>query len=269
MLVALSNGRRVEAARVKRDELVRCPGCGSDLILRAGRIRVAHFAHRPRAPCDFARGETLAHLEAKLGLRDALAARGLRAEVEYEVAALAGDRRADVLVWSPAGQAVAIELQHTPIGVPEIERRSFAYAEAGVPVLWIPFLTERFWQGEERRAGGAAGDVFNPRYPARPWELWAQGFGRGVLWYFDPLGNRLWRGRLDQHPYRARPALWYTRRGEERRTPGGERISRRWWELTLWGPYGLDAVRIELLARTPARAGDFLYPGGRVARFTA
>jgi Competence protein CoiA-like family len=98
------------------------------VILKQGRKVIWHFAHKPPTDCTWARGETLAHLGAKKLVRDALVARGLRAELEYTVAALPGDRRADVMVWSPAGEMVAVELQHTSIALSEIDARAFCYS---------------------------------------------------------------------------------------------------------------------------------------------
>src|SRR3954464_4411013 len=126
MLVAEQNGLRIEASVAQRGGTFNCPQCKGILIFKPGRKVISHFAHKPPTDCTWARGETRAHLEAKLLVGIALKARGLRAELECVQEGLSGDRRADVLVWSPNGRRLAIELQHTPIGLDEIEKRAFS-----------------------------------------------------------------------------------------------------------------------------------------------
>ncbi|MCI0365536.1 MAG: hypothetical protein L0219_16865 [Phycisphaerales bacterium] len=138
MLVASLNGERVEAESAERGLAFVCPNCKRPVILKRGPIVIAHFAHKPPTDCSWARGETKAHLDAKKLFRDTLAVRGLRAEVECVVPSLPDDRRADVMVWSPKGARLAIELQHTSLNLEDIERRAFSYAHAGIAQLWIP-----------------------------------------------------------------------------------------------------------------------------------
>ena len=141
MLIALLNNSRVTAAAAQRGGEFHCPSCSKPLVLKKGRVVIHHFAHKPPILCDWARGETLAHLEAKRIVHAALTARGVRAELEYSVETLPGDRRADVMAWSPGGQMIAIELQHTSISADEIAERAFAYARAGAAQMWISFLS--------------------------------------------------------------------------------------------------------------------------------
>ncbi len=85
MLVAEHQDARVEAALAQRGPSYTCPECKGIVILKQGRKVIWHFAHKPPTDCRWATGETLAHLQAKKLVRDALVARGLRAEVEYTV----------------------------------------------------------------------------------------------------------------------------------------------------------------------------------------
>ena len=268
MLTALQGGARIDAAAAERGGRFACPSCRGEMILKRGAIRIAHFAHRPPVVCDWARGETSAHLQAKATLRDAFAARGLRVEVEWEVPALSGDRRADVMLWSPAGRRVAIELQHTGIGLPEIEARTRAYAEAGIAVLWVPFLRPQALGEAVERSAGEEGDRFVEKYPARPWELWVYGLGGGEVWLYDAIGQALWRGRFARHRMYAAPAAWYRRSGDEVRAGGRWRLSKRWRELTLWGPNDPADLRIRVLRRQRESIGAFDYPACEVALFT-
>jgi hypothetical protein len=154
MLVAEHQGARIEAAEAQRGLNYVCPKCRGIVIPKQGRKVIWHFAHKPPTDCIWATGETLAHLEAKKLVRDALVTRGLRAEMEYIVATLPGDRRADVMVWSPEEVPLAIELQHTSIGLDEIEKRAFSYAGAGIAQIWIPFLRTSALRDAEPRGAG-------------------------------------------------------------------------------------------------------------------
>lgn len=255
----------MEAAVTARGRAYTCPECKRAVILKRGPIRIAHFAHKPPTDCAWARGESLAHLAAKLLLREAFAARGLRAEVEQVVPALPGDRRADVMVWSPSGIPVALELQHATLRLDEITRRAFSYAREGVAQIWLPFLRPTAWVGAD--PDGSEGDLFLARYPAKPFERWVQGFDRDGLWFYDPDQGALWRGRLAPHRIRVEGFRWYDRAGEQKRAGGFHRWSKRWRELTLWGPYAPAKVRIEIGRREARNEGPYEWPAGRVGRF--
>src|SRR5215831_20691725 len=98
MLVASCAGQRVEAAQsFERTAPYNCPGCSQTVILKRGQIKVPHFAHKPPTQCDYAVGETLAHLAAKQWMVDGLRERGYSAELEVSL----DYNRADILV---AGQ---------------------------------------------------------------------------------------------------------------------------------------------------------------------
>ena len=112
MLVANLGGMRIDSASAKRGPEYRCPKCRGIVILKHGRKVIEHFAHKPPTDCSWATGETRAHLEAKALVQAALTGRGLKAEVEFVVNTLPGDRRADVMAWSPKGLQIAFELQH-------------------------------------------------------------------------------------------------------------------------------------------------------------
>ena len=125
MLKARLGEEAVEASRAERGPRYDCPKCRNEVILKAGRIKIAHFAHKPPTDCTWAKGETIAHLLAKSVLAEAMRKRGIRAEVEFVIEALPNDRRTDVAVWL-RDNVVAVEFQHTPISLDEIEARSLA-----------------------------------------------------------------------------------------------------------------------------------------------
>jgi hypothetical protein len=180
MLVAENNGTRVHAVDASKQDQYICPQCRQGVILKQGRIIIDHFAHQPHSDCTWAVGETLAHLRAKQLVFQSLKARGLRTELEYII----GDRRADVLVWLDS-RPVAIELQHTNIGLEEIEMRAFDYAAKGIAQLWIPFI--------------AVGSINTERYAVRLYEKWVHSFNDPAgMWIYDPSTESFWRVRLRQ-----------------------------------------------------------------------
>ena len=270
MLVATLDGNRLEAENAERGLAYTCPKCERSVILKRGRIKIAHFAHKPPTDCTWAKGETLAHLEAKKLFKDAFVSRGLRAEVEFIVPSLPNDRRADVMVWSPSGTRIAIELQHTNIGIEEIEARSFSYAREDIAQAWIPFLRPSVWEDAEIRTGGdGAGKMLIEKYPARPFERWAHAFHLGRLWFFNPAGGTLWRGHFDDHEIWVEESSWYVEGGEEVSAGGFSRTSRRWKELTLWGPYAFHQVKIKVDHRKRWQTSRYKVPAGRVAQLVA
>ena len=137
-MLRVSDNTPVVATEGARGLEYRCPDpvCNQVVFIRKGRKRIHHFARQPDASCAYGRGETFAHLQAKLILRDNFRRRGLQADVERVVLSSESDRRADVLVWKPnTDQRVAIEVQHSYLFAPDIERRTKAYMAAGVPVI--------------------------------------------------------------------------------------------------------------------------------------
>ena len=268
MLVAQLDTRRIEAREAARGPAYHCPRCRRPVILKKGRIVTHHFAHKPPVDCAWGRGETDAHREAKTLFRDEFARRGHRAAVEHEVASLPDDRRADVVVWSPAGHAYALELQHTALGYASLEHRTLSYIRAGVRVIWLPFLRPGLWEGAKRLDGGEDGDFRIDRFPARPLEKWVHGFYYGRFWMYDPEGKAVWLARLTKHQVFVDHVAWYDDDGEQQHAGGYWKTSKRWRTLTLWGPFGLDRIKVEPLWRKPVEMGRHRYPGGMVATFT-
>lgn len=166
------------------------------MILKQGRIVIHHFAHKPPISCEWGAGETVAHMNAKRAFRDSLRLRGLRAEAEFVVDTMPGDRRADVMTWrSHDNQILAFELQHTPVSLDEIESRATAYARARIAQIWIPFLRSEALDTATRERGG----LLIARYSPRPFEKWVHGLHLGKMWMYDPREQNLWLAFLQAH----------------------------------------------------------------------
>jgi DNA-directed RNA polymerase subunit RPC12/RpoP len=265
VLVARLMTERIEAALAKRGPEYRCPQCSSIVVLKKGRQVVHHFAHKPPTDCSWARGETRAHLEAKSLFATALIGRGLKAHIEFVLHTLPGDRRADVMAWSPKGTQIAFELQHTQINLDTIEKRASSYAVAGVAQIWIPFLRPSVWKDGEACKGG----WLVKRYSPRPFEKWVHGLNRKQgMWMYDPAGQELWLGQMTGHKLYVEESTWYSEGGEENTGGGFSRWSKRYKQLTLVGPYKVDQLLVVVDHRSAYSAKGYNWPAGRVAHLT-
>lgn len=231
------------------------------MILKQGRIVIHHFAHKPPMSCEWGAGETVAHMNAKRAFRDSLRLRGLRAEAEFVVDTMPGDRRADVMTWrSHDNQMVAFELQHTPVSLDEIESRATAYARARIAQIWIPFLRSEALDTATRESGG----LLIARYSPRPFEKWVHGLHLGKMWMYDPREQNLWLAFLQAHKIWVEETSWYGEGGEEMNAGGYYRESKRYRDLMLFGPFPLDDLRIAIKTRKQFRRAGYNWPAGMV-----
>lgn len=264
MLVALRNQQRVEALIATKGFEYDCPSCEREVTLKQGRIVIPHFAHKPHTICIAANGETRAHLKVKHITKDSLEARGLKAEVEFRVETLPGDRRADVLVWSPSGDRIAIEFQHCSIGIGEIEARSFAYARAGIAQIWIPFLRSYFWKHAEHHPP----ESFVGKYAPRPFEKWIHGLNRKhEMWVYDPCSESFWQASIQGWSQYVEEKCWYNEGGDEMYAGGYYRHSKRYRTLSLKGPYKIDKLLMRIWTRRAFWTDRYRWPKGRVVSF--
>jgi competence protein CoiA len=264
MLTALHEGHRVYASAAEKGHDYACPRCGAALILRKGAIRIHHFAHRPPFDCGWGNGETMAHLEAKLALKEALAPRCHRIELEWPVDSLDGDRRADVFAWDMTGGRIAFEVQHTAITVEAIERRTAAYLSAGFAVVWLPFLRARFRPLARRTKAGELGDWVIERYRPLPFERWLEAFGFGEIWFWATRSKSLMRGVFEPDLTPVATPVWHAAFGEADAAPAtsaGAPVT-----LRLYGPYEPSALVLRSSRRKPATLGRYDLPGGPTVR---
>ena len=136
MLVAIGNdGFQRFASATRRDDPAYCPVCKEQVVLKAGRIVVNHFAHHPDSHCTWGKGESVAHMMMKERIHRWLAEWGVTAELEVPL--VDDERRADVLVTTPKGNQFVIECQASPISIDEWDARNSDYAILDMPVLWV------------------------------------------------------------------------------------------------------------------------------------
>jgi competence protein CoiA len=195
-----------------------CPQCEKEVILRKGRIKIHHFAHKPPVSCVRGKGESEAHYAAKLAIYDALCVAESVSEVELEKDF--GMSVADVYAVI-GNKKVAIEIQRSNLNVREINMRTRNYFKLGVAVLWL---------------GLPSDDLDRLEYSPRAWEKWCHAayFGRVYFWeagetirvvHFDPhydyVPATTWRERLTQ-----KTGGDYYKASKRLRTPvTGERVA--------------------------------------------
>ncbi len=116
-----------------------CPGCGGILVLHAGNIRAAHFAHLPGAVClsPQTEPETPEHRAGKLLLHSWLTAKFPNAEAELEAHIPETNQRADVLLRLEKRERIALVFQCANLSAREWRRRHKAYRDAGIRDLWL------------------------------------------------------------------------------------------------------------------------------------
>ncbi len=143
-----------------------CLECNAEVVLRKGSVRVNYFAHRSRASCAFARGESDSHRQCKFEIFQAL--RRERGVTDVSLERSFGTNRADVFA-KINGTPVAIEVQVSVLSIKTIIRRTEEYARKGIFVLWLAQWTPY---------------LDGVRYSPRLWEKWVHAayFGRVYYW---------------------------------------------------------------------------------------
>jgi hypothetical protein len=234
----------VEAAAARRDEKYLCRACGAPVTYKPGRVRTAHFAHRPDASCAHGAAMSAAHLRAQDHLARSLRSRGLGVEMESPLIGAGGERRVDVLVW-PAdrpNKRVAIEVQASDLSVSSIEARTASYQAMGVAPLWLRLLDFSAFRTVQTMP--FRGTIWIERYRARAWERWAHDHLGGRLWFMDAGTDRLWRGLfVGAHRGRERGAIYGG--DNEVATRGADWTEAvQWVDLELDGPFDARDLRL-------------------------
>lgn len=117
-----------------------CQLCGVPMIIKAGAILRAHFAHVTSCTSDYqSHPESAEHREAKVYLATHLKEAFKEytdAQIEYEVPLPEVKRIADLLITFPMGWRIAHEVQLASITTETLEARTNDYARAGVDAVW-------------------------------------------------------------------------------------------------------------------------------------
>ncbi|MCC7450330.1 MAG: hypothetical protein IT324_23125 [Anaerolineae bacterium] len=128
----------VDALRTLSDNhLLICPHCSTPLILKAGAVRVHHFAHVSLTQCDAAdhEPESDSHRQGKLRLYQHFRQGATLAALEYHLPQT--DQRADVFMAMPDGQRYALEFQQANNSVAQWSERHSLYRSIGIHDIWV------------------------------------------------------------------------------------------------------------------------------------
>jgi len=125
-----------------------CPACGSELRIKKGLKRIHHFAHLPERICVY-KGESQLHLRIKKQIYYSLLQElGTNVKDVY-LEKMMATIRPDVLVEG-FKKNIGIEIQVTPLTPAELIRRTVAYYQQKIHVLWVlPFSTQRFFAADD------------------------------------------------------------------------------------------------------------------------
>lgn len=135
MIRAILNNKNVYSFEcTNRAADYRCPGCGERMSLVWGQKKARHFRHHPNSQCDWEKGETIYHINAKLWMYNKLK-NDLKADVvELECTRFDGIRP-DVAFFFQ-GAWFGIEFQRSCISEEEIIERTNRYAKQRIFIMW-------------------------------------------------------------------------------------------------------------------------------------
>lgn len=117
-----------------------CQLCETPMILKAGEILQAHFAHQAKCPTDYqSQPESPEHRAAKKYLAEHLVEEFPEyggATIEYEVKIPEVMRIADLMTTWPGGHKKAHEIQLSSITTGVLQKRTEDYEHAGIDIIW-------------------------------------------------------------------------------------------------------------------------------------
>lgn len=205
-----SDNKKVFAYQsVKANGPFSCPKCRCELILKKGKIKVHHFAHKPPFNCGLGKGETDTHRRCKESIYRCLANRDnvSHLDVEANLGPIIADVYAEI-----NGKPVAIEVQKSKVSVNEIRRRTIEYEKLGINVLWLALLNKKLNQD---------------RYSPSAWEKWCHAayFGRVYYWLVDLTVIPF---HFSECQLYVEESTWYESGGYERSEGGYYRTSKRY-----------------------------------------
>ncbi|WP_409253440.1 competence protein CoiA [Bacillus sp. SCS-153A] len=143
MLTALNKRQKIitltrlsseEINKLKDDEFF-CPECCAPLTIKAGHIKIPHFAHKSRIRCEGIREpETHQHMKGKTILFQHFST--FLPHVTLETYLPGIQQRPDLFIRSE-GRRFAIEYQCSPISITDFAERTKGYIQAGIEPIWI------------------------------------------------------------------------------------------------------------------------------------
>lgn len=240
-----NSNQKVVARQVTKDYApFHCEGCGHELVLKKGNIKVHHFAHKPPHGCSRGQGESEAHRKCKETIYFELMKQGnvTDLDIEKDLGAVVAD-----LYCKIDGVPVAIEVQRSNLSVNQITARTSEYCKLGVNVLWLALFDKKLND-----------DKYNPT----AWMKWCHAayFGRVFYWIgeLNLLPVHYGEYRLD-----VPESTWYETGGVERSEGGYTRPSKR-YKTPSFGKVHNIAKDFEPAFKKPWSGGAIVIPKCRL-----
>lgn len=174
-----------------------CPDCGQGVTLKKGKVVAAHFAHGKASTCT-RKGETIAHITAKIELFKLLSAHPNIVSVEVEPRCIK-NKIPDILTQNKDGTYTAWEGQQTDLPLEEIRHRTNTYPKyfngRRLRVQWFTIWAELPKKRYRSEAGKAE---FEHRLKIM--EMYFAKCYDGVLpvWIHDAKHRGLYRAQLSK-----------------------------------------------------------------------
>ena len=134
MLVGKLNEISVIAPDAVKGGDFTCPECAQPLVLKQGRVKVAHFAHKAASGCENGKGESQDHLQCKYEIFQALKDHPRISHLQLE-RRLQGVRP-DISFALDGTHKIAVEVQISTLPISLIEHRTRVYAQKSFYLLW-------------------------------------------------------------------------------------------------------------------------------------
>jgi competence protein CoiA len=131
----LDDWTKQQLERLRKQEIFVCPVCKSEVVLKIGKKRISHFAHRKEAVCAIeSETESSYHLAGKADLYKWLKRQDIEVQLEPYIQRIR--QRPDLLAVYKR-KVYAIEYQCSTISEEMFHKRTASYMKAGIQPIWI------------------------------------------------------------------------------------------------------------------------------------
>lgn len=224
MLSANLNDEKVFAFHVNdKNASYHCPLCKSNVILKKGKIKTHHFAHKNNNDCDWG-GESESHMKTKLEIYNFLISKGFQADMEVII----DNSKADIFAVID-NRPVVIEIQNSQLSELEIIRRTNYYYKniPNVAINWISTIDIQKLREKNDHCYKTKEGYKIDKYTPKQFERWLDNILPASLWFFDPKTSLIYKGSFSTHYIEVPHSDYDGGRG------GYEKPSKRWVKLSL------------------------------------
>ncbi len=121
--------------RMRKRESFFCTACGKEVLMRLGKQKKWHFAHKKVDSClAFYEAESIYHMHGKELLYRWLKRQNFHVEIEHYLPEI--QQRPDIFI-ERAERKIAIEYQCANLSIEQLYKRTHSYWRAGIQVVWI------------------------------------------------------------------------------------------------------------------------------------